>query len=190
MRRLDDERGVSLVELLIYIALSVVVLTIIAAILINALRTEATVRDSAASANSAQIAAQSLNRGIHNASAIEVTSPAAGITVVRTRSIDSSAAGVWRCEAWAVADGELRTTNSTTAIALPTTASAVSSWLLLAAGVQPIGSAPIFSLGADDRSLGVSLTVADGDAVPVNLDTTIVSKQPIPSTGKVTSPCF
>jgi len=186
--RRDD--GVSLVELLIYMMLAVVVLTIIASILINSLRAENTVRTAADATSSAQLVAQSLNRGIHNASAIEVSTPAAGITVVRTRSIDSSASGVWRCEAWVVADGELRTTTSSSAIAVPTTAAAASTWLLLAEGVAPIGSAPIFSLASDERSLGLSFTVANGSGVPVTLDTTIVSKQPIPSTGKVTAPCF
>lgn len=188
--RIRDDAGISLVELLIYMLLAVTVLTIIAAILINSLRAESTVRTSAEATNSAQLAAQSLNRGIHNASAIQVSTPAAGVTVVRTRSIDSSTAGVWRCEAWVVADGQLRTTNSTTAIAVPTTAAAVSSWLLLAEGVRPIGATPLFSLAADQRSLAVTLTVDNGSAVPVTLDTTIVSKQPIPSTGRVTSPCF
>lgn len=192
MRELESRRdeGVSLVELLIYMLLAVTILTIIAAILINSLQAERTVRTSAQATDTAQLAAQSLNRGIHNASAIEVTSPATGITVVRTRSIDSSAAGVWRCEAWVVADGEMRFATSSAAIAPPTTASAAAGWLLLAEGVEPIGANPIFALAADERSLAVGFTVANGSGVPITLDTTIVSKQPIPSTGKVTAPCF
>lgn len=184
------EDGVSLVELLIYMLLAVTVLTIISAILINSLQAERTVRSSAQATGTAQLAAQSLNRGIHNASAIEVTSPASGITLVRTRSIDSSAAGVWRCEAWVVVGGQMRATTSSVAIAPPTTAAAASSWLLLIDGVQPIGANPIFSLAADERSLAVGFTVANGSGVPVTLDTTIVSKQPIPTTGKVSEPCF
>lgn len=193
MRRLahhKSDEGISLVELLIYMLLAVVVLTIIASILINSLQAERTVRTAAESTGTAQLVAQSLNRGIHNASAIEVSTPASDVTVIRTRSIDSSAAGVWRCQAWAVADGELRTVSSDIAVPIPTTAAAISSWLLLADGVEPIGSGPIFSLAADDRSVSVNLTVENGSGVPITLDTTIVSKQPIPSTGKVTAPCF
>lgn len=186
----SDETGVSLVELLIYMLLSVTVLTIIASILINSLEAQNTVRTSAEATSTAQLAAQSLNRGVHNASAIEVSSPAAGVTVVRTRSLDSSAAGVWRCEAWAVAGGELRTTTSAAAIPVPTSSAEVASWLLVTEGVEPIGTNPVFSLAADERSLAVGFTVANGSGIPVTLDTTIVSKQPIPATGKVTAPCF
>lgn len=186
--RSDD--GVSLVELLIYMLLAVTVLTIIAAILINSLRAENAVRASASATDSAQLAAQSLNRGIHNASAIEVSTPASGVTVVRTRSLDASADGLWQCQAWAVVDGQLRTTSSAAAIAVPTTAAEVGSWLLVTEGVEPIGANPVFSLAVDERSLAVGFTVANGSGIPITLDTTIVSKQPIPSTGKVTAPCF
>lgn len=191
LRRLSErDDGVSLVELLIYMMLAVTVLTIIAAILINSLRAENTVRTSAAATDTAQLAAQSLNRGIHNASAIDVATPASGITIVRTRSIDSSAAGSWQCQAWAVAGGQLRTTTSSAAIPVPTSAAGVASWLLVAEGVEPIGANPIFSLAADERSLAVGFTVANGSGIPITLDTTIISKQPIPATGKVTAPCF
>lgn len=188
--RAESDDGVSLVELLIYMLLAVVVLTIIASILINSLQAERTVRTAAESTGTAQLVAQSLSRGIHNASAIEVSTPASDVTVIRTRSLDSSAAGVWRCQAWAVVGGELRTISSDVAVAVPSTAAAISGWLLLADGVDPIGSGPIFSLAADERSVSVNLTVDNGSGVPITLDTTIVSKQPIPATGKVTAPCF
>lgn len=189
-RRESDDSGFSLIELLIYMVLSIVVLTMIASILINSLRAEGIVRESSQATSTAQLAAQSLNRGIHNASAIEVMTPASGITLLRTRSIDSADAGTWRCEAWAVVDGEIRTTTSSAAIAPPTDPSMTATWLLLAEGAAPIGSTPYFSLGADDRSLAVALTIGDASGVPVTIDTTIVSKQPIPATGKVTAPCF
>lgn len=185
-----SDAGVSLVELLIYMLLAVVVLTMIAAILINSLRAESTVRASAQATSTAQLVAQSLNRGVHNASALEVSTPAPGITVLRTRSIDSTSAGVWRCQAWAVVNGEFRTTTSDAAIVPPTTAASIANWLLLADETEPIGTDPIFSIAADERSLSVAFTVGSASGVPVTLDTTIVSKQPIPSTGKVTSPCF
>lgn len=191
VRRLNGrDEGVTLVELLIYMMLAIIVLTIISAILINSLRAENTVRASAAATDTAQLAAQSLNRGVHNASAIEVSTPAADITVVRTRSLDSSAVGVWQCQAWAVVDGQLRTTSASTAINVPTSAAEVASWLLVAEGIEPIGANPLFSLAADERSLAVGFTVANGSGIPITLDTTIISKQPIPATGKVTAPCF
>lgn len=186
----DRDQGFTLVELLVYMFLSVVVLTIISTILINSLRAENAVRAAAQATDSAQLAAQSLNRGVHNSSAIEVSAPAADAIVVRTRSLDSSSAGAWRCEAWSVFDGELRMTTSASAIPVPSLASDVSTWLLLAEGVEPIGAGPMFVLDADGRSLAVAVTVANGDGIPVTLDTTIVSRQPTPATGRVTAPCF
>lgn len=189
-RQSHREAGVSLVELLIYMLLSVVVLTIIGAILINSLRAESIVRTAANSTSTAQIASQSLNRGIHNASAIQVASPLPDVSVVRTRSIDGSATGVWKCQAWAVIAGELRTTTSDTAITVPTTVADIANWLLLAEGVKAIDATPVFELASDERSLSLSFTVGKASGTPVTVDTTIISKQPIPSTGKVTTPCF
>ena len=185
-----SDAGVSLVELLIYMLLAVVVLTMIAAILINSLRAESTVRASAEATSTAQLVAQSLNRGVHNASALEVVDSGSQRHSASHPSIDSSSAGAWKCQAWAVVEGEFRTTTSNTAIVPPSTAAEVADWLLLANEAKTIGANPIFSIAADERSLSVAFTVGSASGVPVTLDTTIVSKQPIPSTGKVTTPCF
>lgn len=184
------DEGISLVELLIYMFLSITVLTIIAAVLINSLRAENIVRTASQATDTAQLAAQSLNRGIHNASAIEVSTPAPGLELIRTRSIDSTSAGTWRCQAWVVADGRIRTFTSNSAITPPLTSAETSAWLLLAEGVEPVDGDPYFSLATDERSVSVRFAVSNSTDVPITIDSTIVSKQPIPSTGKVTSPCF
>lgn len=183
------DEGFTLVELLVYMFLAVIVLTIVGSILINSLRAESQVRDAAQSNSTAQLVAESLGKGIRNASAIEVTAPTADSVLVRTRSIDASATGAWFCHAWLWSNGELRTTRSTTAIPTPD-ATTAAGWLLLATDVEPAGSAPVFALGAGDRSLDVALTVGVGDGVPVLLDSVMVAQQPIPATGKVTAPCF
>ncbi len=181
--------GFTLVELLVYMFLAVIVLTIVGSILINSLRAESQVRDAAQSNSAAQLVAESLGRGVRNASAIQVTTPTADSVLLRTRSIDASATGSWFCHAWLWSNGELRTTRSASAIPTPDSATAAN-WLLLATDVEPAGSAPVFALGAGDRSLDVALTVGVGDGVPVLLDSVMVAQQPIPATGKVTSPCF
>lgn len=185
----QKDEGFTLVELLVYIFLAVIVLTIVGSVLINSLRAESQVRDAAQSNSNAQLVAESLGKGIRNASAIEVTAPTADSILLRTRSIDASATGAWFCHAWLWSNGELRTTRSTTAIPTPD-ATTAAGWLLLATDVEPAGSAPVFALGAGDRSLDVALTVGVGDGVPVLLDSVMVAQQPIPATGKVTAPCF
>jgi len=184
-----DDSGITLVELLIYIMLAVVVFTIVGSILINSFRAQGQVRDGAQSASTAQLVAESVGQGVRNASALEVTTPGAGTTMLRTRSIDGSSSGAWYCQAWVWSGGELRTTRSSTAIPAPDAAT-LSTWTLLASDVAAVGSTPIFSVGADERSLNVSLTVANGETVPILIDSVMVAQQPIPATGKVTAPCF
>lgn len=189
-RRFSDD-GFTLVELLVYMLLAVVILTIVGGVLINSLRVENQVRDATAATDSAQIAAQSLGRGIRNASAIAVTQPDADSILIRTRSIDAQDTAEWSCNAWFVGpDQRLRWTSSPVAIDPATVASDSSSWLLLADGVSPRGTTPIFSLAADERSVRVNMTVDNGNGIPILLSTTIVSRQPIPATGRVTEPCF
>ena len=185
----NDDRGITLVELLIYIFLAIVVLTIVGSILINSFQAERQVRDAAESNSTAQVVAESLGLGIRNASAVEVSAPAMGSVLLRTRSIDGSDAGTWFCQAWHISNGELRTIRSTAAIPAPD-AAAAATWTLLASGVEQIGTSPFLALGADERSVDVMLAIGVGDGVPVTLDTVMVAQQPIPATGKVTAPCF
>lgn len=195
MARVDDslaaesDRGITLVELLVYMLLAIVVLTIVGSILINSFQAERQVRDAAQSNSTAQLVAESLGRGIRNASAVEVSAPTADTLLLRTRSLDGSDAGSWYCQAWLISGGELRTSKSTTAIPAPDAATAAT-WTLLASDVEQIGASPILALAADERSVDVRLTVGVGEGVPVTLDTVMVAQQPIPATGKVTAPCF
>jgi type II secretory pathway pseudopilin PulG len=187
----EHDQGFTLVELLVYMLLAVVVLTIVGGILINSLRVESQIRDATSAADATQLAAQSLGRGIRNASAIHVSQPDTDSILVRTRSIDSQDAGEWFCNAWYVgADGGLRWTTSPAAISPSPTSTEVDAWLLLVEGVGPSGAGPLFSLDADERSLSVAFSVKNGDGSPILLSTTMVSRQPIPTTGKVTEPCF
>lgn len=185
----SDERGITLVELLVYMLLAVVVLTIVGAVLINSFRAENQVRDAAQSNSTAQLVAESLGQGIRNASAVEISTPAVGSILLRTRSIDRSEAGGWFCYAWLLSGGELRTERSVGAIPAPDAATAAT-WTLLATDVEAVGATPLLALGANDRSVDVTLTVGVGEGVPVLLDTVMVAQQPIPATGKVTAPCF
>ncbi len=187
--RSSEDRGITLVELLVYMMLAIVVLTIVSAILINSFRAQSQVQDGAQSASTAQLIAESVGQGVRNASALEVTTPASGTTILRTRSIDGSASGAWYCQAWVYSGGEVRTTRSTSAIPTPDAAT-LATWTLLARGVEAVGSSPVFAVGADERSLDLSLTVAEGATVPILINSVMVAQQPIPATGKVTAPCF
>lgn len=188
----SNDSGITLVELLVYMLLAVVVLVIVGGILINGLRVEAQVRDGVSSASSVQLITQSLGRGIRNASALDVTSPAADTTLLRTRSIDSNVDGAtWRCNAWHVStDGELRWTVSDGPISATPSESELEGWTLLGTSLTPRDARPILEYNGAERSVTIAFSAQAGDGAPVIVDTTIVSRQPVPATGEVRAPCL
>lgn len=193
LKELDEptDRGITLVELLVYMLLAVVVLVLVGSFLINSLRVDSQVRAGAEAASNAQTAVASLGRGVRNASALEVTNPAPDTTLVRTRSIDSGPDGEWFCNAWHLSsDGELRWRSSPSALPAAPDEATIGSWLLIVDNVQPVGATPMLGLGPDGRSLAISFQVENGDGAPVLLETVIIPRQPIPSTGEVSEPCF
>lgn len=187
-----SDSGFSLIELLVYISLSTVILAIVGGILINGLRVETQVRDGIESTTTAQLVTQSLGRGVRNASALEVSNPSAGTTLLRTRSIDSNVDGAsWRCNAWHVgADGELRWTVSDAAISATPTDTELETWTLLGTGLTPRDARPILEYNGAERSVTIAFSAQAGDGPPVIVDTTIVSRQPVPATGEVRAPCL
>lgn len=190
-RRLDvirSDAGITLAELLIYSFLAIIVLTLVGQFLINSLRVDAQVRDGAAAASNAQVAAASIGQGIRNASAVNLAEPEPGLLVLRTRSIGGGEDSTWYCQAWAIEDGNLRWTISPEAI--PISAEAIANWTLIADRVQPATGKPFFVVDPADRAVEFAFTIANGDGAPILIDTTAVSRQPIPATGRVSLPCF
>lgn len=182
------DAGITLIELLIYSFLAIVVLTLVGQFLINSLRVDTQVRNGAEAASNAQVAAASIGRGVRNASAVEVVEVEPGLQVLRTRSIGGGDTPVWLCQAWAIQDGALRWTSSDAAI--PITAQAVAGWTLIVDNVRPAPGKPYFAANAADRAVDFAFTIANGDGAPILIDTTAISRQPIPATGRVSLPCF
>jgi len=188
MDRARSDAGITLAELLIYSFLAIIVLTLVGQFLINSLRVDAQVRDGAAAASNAQVAAASIGQGIRNASAVDLIEPEPGLLVLRTRSIGGGEESAWFCQAWAIQDGNLRWTISPDAI--PVSAEAIASWTLIVDSVQPATAKPFFVVNPADRAVDFAFTIANGDGAPILIDTTAVSRQPIPATGRVSLPCF
>lgn len=186
LREVHGDRGFTLVELMIACILMGLVLTLVGGVLIQGLRVQSTVQSSNDAASTGQLASESLGRGVHNALRVQVSTPAAGISLLRavTRSDDPTLpAGTLVCRAWVVVGGELRTNQSTSLIAAPTSATAVASWTLLAAGVAPVApSTPIFT-DAGSSSVDVSFTVDAPNSTPVLVDTRLTALQPDPMAG-------
>ena len=189
---MKNERGFTLVELLIYSMLAILVLAIVGSILINSLRAERTVRDANEATSVGQLLAQSVTTGVRNASAITLSAPEPNTQLLMVRTVTAGEVAEWSCQAWYFGAGEVRTTRSSTAIPAPTAASAAD-WTLLVEGIEP---GPIFAYvndpadPQDGRRVDLDVQVSVGDGVPVLITTSALSRQPVPSTGVVSAPCF
>lgn len=181
----------SLVELLIYSFLLVVILTIAGGIIINALTSQRTVTTLGSAASSGQLVSASVEQGIRNASAFKVETPTALGQLLRSRTVRVTEAGVstWQCVAWfRSATGNFYTKTSASLIAVPAVAADLATWTLVATGVGlPTGTAQAFTGTASQLSLAVSVDA--GEAKPVLISTTIVSR-PQTDTGTAPTSCF
>ncbi|WP_370651824.1 PilW family protein [Microbacterium sp.] len=197
-RRRDDDRGMTLVELMVYIFLGVIVSTIVGGILINALRVQVQVLDASTSADAGTTVSDSIGRGVRNSSDLAQSTPAPGGILVRSRSLDSTPAtstGLddrWVCLAWYAVDDRIYSRASTASIPDPTS-TAPAGWTLIASDVEPVDSAtPIFAVVDDGGALQMAFTARTGDGGPQLISTEITSLQALnaASPERVSSPCF
>jgi prepilin-type N-terminal cleavage/methylation domain-containing protein len=187
---MKSDRGFSLIELLVSSALAVLVLSIVGGMVISAISTERTVKQSTTSSNVGQLAASSITHGVRASSKLHLSAPAAGTQVLRALVVDDvlSTPAAAHCEAWYVGGGEVRTIRSSSAIPVPSTPADVASWTLLAQGVTTTGSEPVFTIAGLKLELLMQLTSENG--VAVLIDTTAVSRQPGPAPTEVATLCF
>lgn len=188
---MKSERGVTLVELMVYSLLLAIVLALIAGLLINGLKTERTVRDSAHATSSGQVAAQSLSRGVRDATTLQLSAPSGDPQVLMALVVDDALATpvVSHCAAWYFGDGEFRATRSNAMIPMPTSPADVESWTLLASGVEPADGDPVFTLDSATRDVDFKMQLSTGNGLKTLIETSAVSRQPAtPPAGSVT--CF
>lgn len=184
---MKSERGLTLIELLVYISLAIVVLLIVGGILINSLKAEKTVRNSVEASDTGQLISQSVTKGVRQASAIRLTAPTASSQLLSVRTADSVTG--WVCRAWYYGDGEVRMTTSAAGIATPTAAEA-KTWTRLGKDIRQVTGVPVFVLAASDRQVDLTLEAGTGNGRPVLISTSAFSRQPVPATGVETAPCF
>lgn len=155
--RPGDDDGLTLVEILVYLFVSVVVLGSLAVMFVNGLRaqTQATDRDSAT--GSGNVVSNSLLTSIRNASGFTVVDGSALIATVATGGEG------WECRAWALTDGELRYTTAPTELSATDT----SGWSVMARGVTGTLAGGSLFAATSDRALSIGLEIASGEtAIP------------------------
>lgn len=186
IREPETDEGFTLIELVIYVSLSVVVLLIVGGIFINSLNAERSVRGVNDATNQGQLVAQSVTNGVRNSSDILLTVPVTGAQLLMTRSVGSAATPVWNCSAWYFANGEIRTKQSSSAIAVPTAAQ-LATWTLLNPSVKVNGSNPVFL--KTGRRIDLTFESKNGTSKAILIKTSATSRQPPPA-GADSPICF
>jgi hypothetical protein len=141
----------TLVELIIYGAISAVVLSLLATLFASSLSAEAQTRDRDTATGGAQVVMSSLQSSIRNASEMRVDGDV-------VRAVVATGASGWSCEAWALQGDRLLYRSSESAIALPDASG--SGWATLVSGVSGAKNGSPFSIAG--RTLNVSLAVKAG----------------------------
>ncbi|GAA2078637.1 hypothetical protein GCM10009840_12080 [Pseudolysinimonas kribbensis] len=153
-----SDSGFTLVEMLVALALTTLVMTVIGGLFISLTQTQQTVDAVTSSTTSGQQVATTITDRVRNGSGFRVTSVGSDQLLV-TRSAGTGSTLTWTCYGWyySAADESLRMTTSTpgTRITAPTSAQ-LTSWTLLASGVTPRGTAPVFA--PDDTGSVLTVT--------------------------------
>jgi type II secretory pathway pseudopilin PulG len=188
-----DERGFTLVELMISTGLTIIVLVITGGILISGLRTQEIARTVTNAANTAQQIVHSVQAGVKNASAITVNSdPVTGtqLLLVRTTSSDPNSTAP-SCQAWYYTPSQggavyTKKTTPATAITLPT-GGPQGVWTILGTGVSPADpiTGKVFNAPNGGR-VELKFDVAAGTHPYVLINTMTYNSQ----SSSVSAPCF
>lgn len=159
---MGSDTGMSLVELIVYLAIAVLVTLGVATLFASGFSANTATQQRDTATGQAQLIAASLQTNIRNASSFTVTD---NLLRARVAVGDND----WRCEAWAITPGRAFVhRTSTTAIPVP---SDFTGWTVVAddtAGTLSSGRA--FAVApSNGKYLEVGLTVTVGEAVvPVN----------------------
>lgn len=170
---LRDDRGFTLVEMLVSSALFAMIMTGIIGVILVTTQAQRTVSIVSTSTTEAQLVANELDQRIRNSSEFQVTtSGTTQLLVARVAGSDSTL--TWRCYGWfysASDNGIIRMTSTApgTKITMPTAAQAAT-WTLLLAGVVPRSGTTVFS--TVDNQLSIAFNATADDNLPVAIDFT------------------
>jgi len=188
-----NDRGFTLVEMLLASMISIIVLAIAGGTLISGLKTQANAGTVTDAANTAQQIVRSVQAGVRNASAITVTSnPTTGTQLLLARTVGSDPnSTVASCQAWfytPASGGAVYTKKTTPAalISLPI-GSPQGLWTILGSGVTPSDpvTGKVFNAPSGGR-VELKFDVAAGTHPYVLINTMTYTSQ----SATVSAPCF
>lgn len=167
--RITNDDGLTLVELLVSVVLSLLVLTVLLSVFVSASNSQAATKNRDVAAGTSQVAVNSVQVGVRNSSAFTISG-----NLLRAR-VASGSGSDWSCQAWALTPANvLVTKTSSTAIAVPPD---YTGWATLANGVTGgLTSGKVFEAGGTGGGrLTYAFTVTSGTggtaaSVPVGGD--------------------
>lgn len=185
-----DESGFTLTEMLVASLLFAFIFIIAGGIFIASLGVQRTVSDVTSATVDVQLAAQSIDKGVKNAVALELTGDTGAptglptgdlmlVAEVATGSGDADAI-VYNCQAWYFdsSAGELRWRATSLAEVTAPTATALAGWTLLADRVTPIVPQSVFTHSGATVGVAYEATVDENSPVAIEFSTTSLSGAP------------
>ncbi len=185
IQKLKREDGLGLVELIIYMALTLVILSAVGGVVISMITVQNQVMGSANAAEQAQLISRSINSGVRNSTAVQLQAVNTTDQILRVRTASAANTAVWSCQAWyfSAADKALRMKTAATAIATPSQ-SDLTGWTLLASGVSPVQGQTIFLQNGVKLSIIFSEKVAN--ETPIIIRTSVSQRGGV----RISAPCF
>ncbi len=174
-RLIRDDRGFTLVEMLVSSALFATIITGLIGVILVTTNAQRTVSVVSATTNDAQLVANAIDQRIRNSSEFVVTTSGSTQLLV-ARVAGSDATLTWRCYGWyySASDGGVIRMTSTapgTPITMPS-ATQAAAWTLLLSGVVPRTGTTVFT--AVDNQLSIAFNATADDNLPVAIDFTTV----------------
>lgn len=179
------DRGFGLVELIIYMALTLIILSAVGGVVISMVKVQNQVMDASNSAEQAQLITRSLGAGVRNATALDLQTVGAGDQIFRMRTATSAANATWFCSAWylSAADKSLRTKASPGAISTPTQ-SDLGGWQLVSSGISSVQGVPVMQLSGTTLRLQFASQLAN--EAPIVIRTSVSQGGGV----RISAPCF
>jgi type II secretory pathway pseudopilin PulG len=182
----SDASGMTLVEVIMTTLLFALVASVAGGLIFTTSLAQRTVDSIVVATTNGQLAADSIETGIRNASAFKVSSPSAGDQLVIARIPRGTNNVVWNCAAWyfdSRGDGSIRFFESEYLIAAPSQ-SQLDGWTVLVSGIDPTAGSVFTQSG---RALEVEFhAFAGNNSPPATIKTTTTTRVDIVES----APCF
>lgn len=191
----DNERGMSLVELIVYVVLLAIIGTIITALLLNVFKVNTNVKSTSENSNSAQVIMERIEIAVRNATAVDVKEPSSGSQLLITETRYTSAEFDPEADLRCIGVYYDASTHNIYYLSEPAPSSRIKTaasnpvlgreWQILASDVNPVSGMKLFDKGTGAISVHMRVGGSNGIAA-VQHDSMI----DVRSVGGSTGGCF